>query len=815
MESPDPRKMTLRIARSQLPVELDDDQFTTVPRGLTPEERAARPHWRILFEMQGASMPPFGLDLYGEVVFGRDGFDPDFYDLSPYGAAVRGVSRRHAALRVTNTRLYVVDLGSTNGTWRNGQSIGQNTPYSLMNGDVLGFGALSFKVHIIDRPEIDSSLLTRKADLADALALTARAITAQLDIDEVLIQVASMSMSLTGADVTAIWLIDQQTGAVHLEGQRGMQPHELDAMATIEVDSPVIEVIESGRPLLHNREEEVPVKLKTGYLVDAALLVPIALGGVTFGVLGAMQRTGGRRFTERDEQTLSTVADFTAIAVQNARVFQATDRALARRVEELTALNEIARALASTLDLSALHDICLGSIRRLWDVEQVMVWLADHRSGELQPFRVPANLPLARHAEVPELIKEVAQTRRPARRDLTKMMGEADKESTIRVDAISLACLPLVSKDRAIGALLLVRRQHGAFTDSEMARLEAIAHPVAAAFQNAILFQQVQREQAIVEATASMLDQPLLILGEDGDLVVSNQAAQTLFERHMAPLFEAINGHVGRTIEIDLDGESYLLSAANKPGLGTIVLMHNITYLKRLEHTRLEFVQTLTHDLRSPLTSIRTYAHLIARREQLSEKSQHYLDTIIAATGSMAALVDQLLDIALLSEDAIAPPEPCDLAEVAIEAIRDLGGAAARKSTAVTLSVHGQPCPVNCDRRRIYRVMLNLLDNAIKYSPEEAKVEMRLSYHLDRVEIVVQDNGPGIPAEDLPHLFEKYFRGRQAKGDVEGSGLGLVMVAATVKAHGGQVWAENAPEGGARFTVTLPPGSKAPVAARP
>ncbi len=803
MDPLDPRKLTLRIARSQLPAELDDARFTMVPRGLTPEERAARPHWRLLLEVQGSASPPLGLDLYGEVVFGRDGAAPDFCDLSPYGAAVRGVSRRHAVLRATNTRLYVVDLGSTNGTWRNGQSIGQNVPYSLMNGDVLGFGALSFKVHIISRPEIDSSLLTRKADLADALAVTARAITAQLDIDEVLAQVAAMSMSLTGADVTAVWLIDQETSAVRLEGQRGMQPYELDTMAAIGGDTLIVEVIESGRPVLRNREEE-PVKLKTGYLVDSLLLVPITLGGVTFGVLGAMQRIGSQRFSERDEQILATVADFTAIAVQNARVFQSTDRALARRVEELTALNEMSRALASTLDLSALHDICLGSIRRLWDVEQVMVWLADQKDGEFQPFRVPASEPLACHMEVRELIREVARTCRPARRDLTELMGEAGKESTIRVDVRALACLPLVSKDRTIGALLLARRRHGAFTDDEMARLEAIAHPVTAAFQNAILFQQVQREQAVVEATVSMLDQPLLILGENGDLVVSNQAAQRLFESHMVPLFEAVSRYVGSTTEIELGEESYLLSVANKPGVGTIVLMHNITYLKRLEHARLEFVQALTHDLRGPLTSIRTYAHLIARCDQLSEKSQHYLDTIVAATGSMVTLVNQLLDIALLSENAITPPESCNLAEVVIEAIRDLEGEAARKSIRVNLSMHGQSRPLRCDRSRIYRVMLNLIDNAIKYSPEGAGVEAKLTYSADGVEIVVQDNGPGIPPEDLPHLFEKYFRGRQAEGKVEGSGLGLVMVAAAVEAHGGQVRAENAPEGGARFVVTLP-----------
>jgi two-component system sensor histidine kinase KdpD len=133
----------------------------------------------------------------------------------------------------------------------------------------------------------------------------------------------------------------------------------------------------------------------------------------------------------------------------------------------------------------------------------------------------------------------------------------------------------------------------------------------------------------------------------------------------------------------------------------------------------------------------------------------------------------------------------------------DVAGAALHKVIEVTCEITGEPYDIEADENRLYHMLLNLVDNAIKYSPRETAVSIQVAYKPEKIWIEVLDGGPGIPEDDLSLVFEKYFRGNEAKGQ-PGSGLGLSAVKVIVVAHGGDIAVENRPEGGAHFTVTLP-----------
>jgi signal transduction histidine kinase len=135
----------------------------------------------------------------------------------------------------------------------------------------------------------------------------------------------------------------------------------------------------------------------------------------------------------------------------------------------------------------------------------------------------------------------------------------------------------------------------------------------------------------------------------------------------------------------------------------------------------------------------------------------------------------------------------------------DLEGAALEKSIALDLRLVGNPFQIEGDSTRLYRCVLNLVDNAIKYSPDGTQVSVFVIYGKHGGTIVkVRDEGPGIPEEELPHIFERFVRGQRDKHASEGIGLGLAIAQATAKAHGGEISARNADTGGAEFIFSLP-----------
>mgnify|MGYP005853335999 CR=1 FL=1 len=790
-----------------------DVEYRPVPHSHIPVDDKSYPTWCVRFDLASDPSKQFGLAINGEIVFGRGRQAADFIDLSSYDAEDLGVSRRHVMLRPAVDKLYVLDLGSTNGTWRNGRSIGVKSPHHLINGDTLALGRLQFIVRIAQRPTGQTAILRDKADLADVLTQMAKAITSQLELDEVLNQVADAAMALTAAGETGVWLVDEQTGELFLEAQRGIEDERIQRLR-IPVDDDTLagQVIRSGKSLRASREPGgEQIKVKTDYLVESLVYVPLKLGGVTIGVLSAAHRDPGKKFSERDERLLGAIADFAAIAVQNSRIYEVTDQALVEHLKELAALNELMGAVSSSLDLNKVHAVLLEQVHKHWKVEAAALWLVNQQRGTLHLFPPARSEDDTGAAEPPRvgrgIVGSVAQSGKPL------VVSDAPSHpgydpAVDKVDgqvARSMACVPLLIQDRTAGVLALFNKQEGEFTDRDVERLMAFANPVATAVENARLFAESERERATVHATINMLTQPFLILGQSGDVLVSNEPTESLVEEHLAQLLEGLSESAGRTTELTLGDKTYITTTEHVPRVGTIVVMQDITYVKELEKAQSEFVHALSHDLKSPLTAIRAWAHMMDVVDPtLDEQRRGFVQRIVEGTDRMLLLIGQLLDIALLSEGPKIYQATCNLIDVSRDAVSDLEGVALEKSIAIDFRVKGEPYLIRGDNTRLYRSVLNLIDNALKYSPENTKVAVTLTFGTDGISIQVRDQGDGIPEEDVPHLFDKYYRGKQAIGPHSGVGLGLVMVQATAKAHGGEVAVRNVEGNGAEFTIKLP-----------
>ena len=240
---------------------------------------------------------------------------------------------------------------------------------------------------------------------------------------------------------------------------------------------------------------------------------------------------------------------------------------------------------------------------------------------------------------------------------------------------------------------------------------------------------------------------------------------------------------------------------------GVVVVFHDITRLKQLENVRKDFVANVSHELRTPLAVIKGYVETLLDEEpQTPETAKQFLETIQRHSRRLELLIDDLLNIsALESQQAKLDCAPVSLRATAAAVIEELSQRARDKNIQVTLEIPADLPAAAADVQRLHEVFVNLLDNAIKYTPAGSRVQVSAVPSNGQLKVCVADNGPGIAAEHLARIFERFYRVDKARSrELGGTGLGLAIVKHIVQAHGGKVWVESELERGSRFYFTLP-----------
>jgi two-component system, OmpR family, sensor histidine kinase MprB len=235
---------------------------------------------------------------------------------------------------------------------------------------------------------------------------------------------------------------------------------------------------------------------------------------------------------------------------------------------------------------------------------------------------------------------------------------------------------------------------------------------------------------------------------------------------------------------------------ADEPGRLAASFNAMLSALDASRDAQRQLVADASHELRTPLTSIRANVELLERARDMepSERAQ-VLASVRGQLEDLTILVGDLVDLARPGERAVEPPEDVRLDELVEDAVQR----ARRHAPETEFTLVAEPCMVSGSRARLARAVGNLLDNAVKWSPPGQPVEVA----VNAGEVTVRDHGPGIAEDDLPHVFDRFYRAPAARG-LPGSGLGLAIVKQVAEAHGGSVVAEPAPGGGARLRLALP-----------
>lgn len=335
------------------------------------------------------------------------------------------------------------------------------------------------------------------------------------------------------------------------------------------------------------------------------------------------------------------------------------------------------------------------------------------------------------------------------------------------------------------------------------------------------------RDRARMEAILGSMVEGVLVVDHAGHLQLANEAARRMLRvesdavgrpyveslRHPG-IVEAVGRVLAGGAPIALEFSTTRdqprdlvarLAPVSGLGRGVVVVLHDVTDLRRADRIRRDFVANVSHELRTPLTAIRGYADALVEDSADGDTRQRFLEIIQRHATRMERLVKDLLRLAMLDAGTeVLDCAPTDVGALIAGVVDDLADAAAARD----IRVHVEAAPATrgllVDPARLHDLLRNLVENAVNYTVPGDEVVVTATLEGDRLMVRVADHGPGIPPEDVGRVFERFYRVDKSRGRPGGTGLGLAIVKHLAELHGGTVQVENRPAGGAAFTVRLP-----------
>ncbi len=498
----------------------------------------------------------------------------------------------------------------------------------------------------IEAPELNLDSLWK-------MGVIGRSLTASLDLNHVLEAVVDAAVKVTGAEEGSLLILDDESGELIMCAEKNFQDEFVRMFRLPVKDTIAGDVIRKGQPIIINHD--VPQKIVTKYLVRSIMYVPLRVGGKVIGVLGVDNRHSKEEFNQEQLSLVSTLADYAAIAIENARLYQNTEK-------ERNKLDSI-----------------LGQIE-----DAVIVVSHDYR-------------------------------------------------------------------------LILVNRK---------ARL----------------------------------------LFDLGDQKIQGKPLESIFQEEvLIDLFKIPHPEMPYITEITLE-EGYVLAAhmVEIPDFGFAVTLQDISYFKELDRVKTEFVNTVSHDLRSPLTAILGYIQLIPKVGKVNEQQQEFIDRIQVNVISISELINSLLELGRIESGLVSFKEDVHFGKIVQQVLDELLYLSEERRQLIELESPPDIPALYGDPICLRQVVENLVANAILYTPQDGKISIRLEAEEDQLILQVADNGLGIPQTDQPYIFDKFYRASNIPEGTKGSGLGLAIVKSIVENHQGRVWVNSQPGIGSCFTVVLP-----------
>jgi two-component system, NtrC family, sensor histidine kinase KinB len=687
---------------------------------------------------------------------------------------------------------------------------------------------------------------TTRASL-DLLYHISRELASALDLRTVLERVLFLSMRNTRAIRGSIIVMDDNGRPLEsavIAGDQVMDRNTQRLRATLDRGLAGWVVRNQQPALVFNTSQDERWMLQHYEMADegvdskSAVSSPIMVRERLIGVI-TLVHPQPNYFTEEHLELVKAIADQAGIAILNARLYAESQR----QAKIMTALAETAAVITGSLNLEEVFLRILDQIMQALSVQAVCLALIDPNQETLSVRAAKGwASPLTNNATIKlgqGITGWVAREGRPLIvYDATKD-PRFDQETQIRtgLDTRAIACAPLKHRGKVIGVIEVINPKDGTFVSGAHILLSGIGSLAGTAVRHAQLFERMQAaHQSYRELFEDSID-PILITDFSGKVMQANRKAllatglakeavvglpiekiHRLNREQVGADFSKITPDNPVIYESALQAQSdvampILVHVRLVMIEGNILLqwtLRDITERKKLDTMRDDLISMIYHDLRSPLANVVSSLDILNSMLPAEDPTASSLVSIaLRSTERIQRLTNSLLDISRLEAgQTVGDRQNFDPLQIVKEAYDIVNPVAENKNQHINTVLEDHLPMVFVDGEMIRRVVVNLLENASKFSPSGSMIQLGAMQDGEWVRIWVQDDGPGIPEAEHDRVFNKFTRLGALEPSTKGLGLGLAYCRLAVEAHQGRIWLESAPGNGAYFAFTLPISSK-------
>jgi NtrC-family two-component system sensor histidine kinase KinB len=675
-----------------------------------------------------------------------------------------------------------------------------------------------------------------------------RQLTASSVSDNLYEIILDHAIQATSADWGYLALHRAETGCLHLVAYQNDPNNlkEFESEPGFSVEQGIFgRAFRTGQLLnVQKSTEDVDAVDPLGTNAESVLCVPLCGPEAMLGVIG-VESSKPQAFNQAQEQFLLQLSAYAANALHHAHIYHE----LQNRLTEQSLLYQASTQIAESLESDAVGMAIADSLRVAVqsDTASVYRWVEDDQFLTLLA-RIDEGRPSRKGQSNPDIKTLLGHAQ--CIKDRVSMQWSSDEEvSQAERDYLHenygkgrLLLLPLCIGERTLGIVEIFRKDPIPFKENAIRSAQSIVIQASIALENTDLFNKISQSHNRLLAVLNSTREGILLIDMEGTILIANRQIESMIGIKPEDLLQLpiddpsldLDSHLGynptdlQQLAFSLkNGRAQLAGTATFKDttktyfridtpvydstdqlIGWLISVRDISEQKEIEETREQLTEMIVHDLRSPLTAILN-SLLLLRRELNDDKTSSVVEQAIVvadrSVNQMLGLVNSLLDISRLesgklkisTEDVRIRPLMMELRDRFQLEANTIG--IILKTDFEKAEIHG-----HIDREKIQRVIANLLDNAIKFTPVGGEIELGYTKKDHEIYIWVSDTGPGIPNEFQEKIFERYIQIPGSTGRRRGTGLGLAFAKLAVEAHQGRLWVEQNPLGGSVFIISLP-----------
>lgn len=511
-----------------------------------------------------------------------------------------------------------------------------------------------------------------------------------------------------------------------------------------------------------------------------------------------------------------------------------------RHRDRFTALNQVAKTISQSLDLDETLDTALQVVVDICEAEAGGISLIDEKTDEVvlraqlnwshdfvnNPMRIGAGEGMSGEVIENNRVLVIQDLN-----DTNKLAVPSFRQEGFR----SLAMAPMHARGKIIGILSIMSAKPHSFDDATIDILRTVADTVGVALDNARLYSQSIENQNRLSAILQSTADGIIATDDSGTVRMMNPSAERMLNVQAndtiglplrdAPIPNSLidplrlalmsrDESPQKSFQVTLPKERVLMVFVSPvwdsdPTLpqethdGWVIVLQDVTHLRRAEEVKAQFIQAAAHDMRNPLgvtmTSLGTLQSLVD-----DDLMQEVIDVALSGVNRMQRLLDDLLHLERIESGYVFNMDTIDITELIYEAVAQIRPLADARQQQLNITIQNGLGTIDADAHWISRALTNYLSNANKYSPNGSTITLNAFQKAGFVHIEVSDNGRGIPLEVQQRLFERFYRVKETASQERGSGLGLAIVKSVVEAHGGGVYINSRVGEGSTFGMALP-----------